>query len=326
MRAAVSRTLIFVALVLPGFAWAAAPGAGEPRAAQSSPAEWLERMATAMRGLDYQGSFIFEHEGRVDALRVFHAGGEPERERLVGLTGPRSEIVRDGNSVTSIQSGSEPTVFTSGTGSLPLHGLTSSRIASLSRHYNLLFGGEDRVAGYRAQRIDVVPRDAYRYGYRLWLERDSHLLLRFVALDQDGRSLAHFMFVSLEIGARPRPGDLLPSGVGKLRAPADEVAVDDAAYWRISKLPPGFVLIGRRHVRQAPDGAEHLTWSDGLASASLYIEPRGAATQRATTLARGTLNLYATDHGSWRVTALGNVPALTVEQLVHSLEPLVQPR
>lgn len=328
---AVVALLVALLVAVPASAAARdpAPGVATRTASDTSrsAAALLDAMAAAMRGLDYQGSFIYEHEGRIDALRVFHAGGAKERERLVGLTGPRSEIVRDGNSVTSIRDGAAPTVFTSSASSLPLPTFAGGDPNALAAHYTLRLAGEDRVAGYRTQRIEVTPRDAYRYGYRLWLERDSHMLLRSIVLDKDGASLEHFMFVALEIGSQPKPGDLLPSSTGKAHAPADEIALDGAAHWRIARLPPGFELISRRRALRAPEGAEHLTWSDGLANASLYIEPRvSTASAPVAALSRGALNIYSSDVGSWRVTALGNVPAATLELLVESLNPVVQPR
>jgi sigma-E factor negative regulatory protein RseB len=72
-----------------------------PILAQEEPASALIRqMSVAVRQTDYQGSFIYEHNGQIDALRLFHSGATPERERLVSMSGARSEIVRDGGSFT----------------------------------------------------------------------------------------------------------------------------------------------------------------------------------------------------------------------------------
>lgn len=328
MVLALLAALVAIPPALAAASDAATAAAGDSPDTNHPVASLLAQMTAAMRKLDYQGSFIYEHEGRVDALRVFHAGGANERERLVGLTGPRSEIVRDGNAVTWLHADAQPSVFQHSASALPLPTFAAADVAALSRHYRLrLLRDEDRVAGYQAQSIEILPRDAFRYGYRLWLERDSHMLLRSQVLGPDGEVLEHFMFVALEIGARPKPGDLLPSRTGNVRAPAAEVAIGGAAHWRILRLPPGFELIGRRRAAQGPEGAEHLTWSDGLANASLYVEPRSSSTPgQVSTLSRGALNLYASDVGSWRVTALGNVPAATVEMLVESLTPAVQSR
>ena len=73
-------------------------------AQELTPEELLRRMSVSLRRVDFEGSFIYQHDGRTDALRIFHQGGEPERERLVSLTGARGEIIRDGHSVTCLQS------------------------------------------------------------------------------------------------------------------------------------------------------------------------------------------------------------------------------
>ncbi len=84
------------------------PALADP--ASDDAATLLAQMSVAVRDIDYQGSFIYEHNGRIDALRLFHAGGRDERERLLSMSGARSEIVRDGNTVTCLQTGS-PTLM-----------------------------------------------------------------------------------------------------------------------------------------------------------------------------------------------------------------------
>jgi len=283
----------------------------------------LARMSIAMRSLDYQGSFTYQHAGRVDTLRVFHAGGVRERERLVSLNGPRSELIRDGLNVTCIQADGSAIVYTShsGRGLLPLVPNTGS--STLGEHYDVTVIGSDRVAGYAADMIDIIPRDRYRYGYRLWIDQGTRLLLRSIVTDSERRPLEQFMFVSLEIGAAPNEIDLLPQQHEMLTttaAPATELAVRGPPIWRTDKAPPGFSLVSARRPLRAPAGSEHLVYSDGLASVSIYVEPRGdGATGIDTMSGRGTLNVYTHIEGDWRITVLGDVPSATVGAIAQSV-------
>ncbi len=314
--------LALVALVVSLPALAVDRAAGSGAGSSASAITQLLRMTTAMRNLDYQGSFVYQHADRTDALRIFHAGGSPERERLISLTGPRNEVVRDGNTVTCIQSGAPPTVFTNSTGSLPIPGFARAIPDAIAADYTLSLDGEDRVAGYATRRLRVTPRDVFRYGYRLWIERDSDLLLRSIVVDADDRPLEEFMFVTVQIGAKPAPGDLLPEKTGKAVAPSDEVALEGPQQWQVTHLPAGFRLVSSRRPARATNGAEHLMYSDGLANVSLYVEPLGTApTAEPDRLSRGALQMYSEDRGDWRFTALGNVPAATVERLVKSTTP-----
>lgn len=284
----------------------------------------LVQMASAIRSLDYQGSFIYQHAGRVDTLRVFHAGGALERERLISLNGPRSEVIRSGLDVTCIQADGSATVYasSSGRGLLPLVPEAGSRL--LGDHYEVAVVGTDRVAGYLANVIDVVPRDGYRYGYRLWLDQGTNLLLRSMVTDSERRPLEQFMFVSLEIGKLPSDTDLIPSQRELLTttaAPAGEVDLRGPPGWSVTEPPPGFTFSSARRSRQGEKGAEHLVYSDGLASVSIYVEPRVQDEGAVSTLAgRGTLNVYTYTDGDWRFTVLGDVPAATVSAFARSLE------
>lgn len=281
----------------------------------------LQRMSAAVRALDYQGSFIYEHDARIDAMRIFHAAGGG-RERLVGLSGPRSEVVRDGDSITCLQSGT-PTVLLpnrGGAGLLPL--VPDTRARSFARSYVLNLGHEDRVAGYRARIVDIVPRDEYRYGYRLWLEETSFLLLRSAVLDAKRRTVEQFMFVALDIGTRPKESDLAASGETGVTAPPSEMALGAPPQWRVADLPPGFYFVRAQRPAQGAPQAEHQMYTDGVANVSVYIEPRSASSAAAAdgSAVRGALSIYSHDAGSaWRVTALGDVPGATVERIARSV-------
>ncbi|HPN79749.1 MucB/RseB C-terminal domain-containing protein [Dokdonella sp.] len=302
-----------------------------PVCAESADARaMLNQMSAAIRSLDYQGSFAYQHAGRVDTLRVFHAGGAVERERLISLNGPRSEVIRNGRNVTCIQPDGSATVYVNGSGRglLPLVPDASSR--PLGDQYDVSISGSDRVAGYLADIIDVTPRDAFRYGYRLWLDQGTRLLLRSTVLDSEKRVLEQFMFVSLEIGKLPDETELVP-GQRELKttaaAASDEAELRGASEWRVNKPPTGFALVSARRSGLAEKPTEHLVYSDGLASVSIYIEPRNENAADMTTMAgRGTLNIYTYTEGDLRYTVLGDVPVATVTAMARSIGRNTQPR
>lgn len=299
---------------------------GLPKAGYAEPPDahaLLNQMSAAIRSLDYQGSFAYQHAGRIDTLRVFHAGGAVERERLISLNGPRSEVIRNGRNVTCIQPDGSATVYVTGSGRglLPLVPDASAR--PLGDHYDVKVSGSDRVAGYLADIVDVMPRDAFRYGYRLWLDQGTRLLLRSTVLDGEKRVLEQFMFVSLEIGKLPGETELVP-GQRELKTTtsgtSDEVEIRGAPDWHVNKPPIGFALVSARRAGQAAQSTEHLVYSDGLASVSIYVEPRnGSGTDMTTMAGRGTLNIYTFTDGDRRFTVLGDVPVATVTAMARSI-------
>ena len=289
----------------------------------------LAQMAVAMRSLDYQGSFVYRHSGRIDTLRVFHAGGSREQERLISLNGARTELIRNGANITCIQPDDSAIVYTSasGRGLLPL--VPDAADPKLAEFYAIANVGSDRVAGYEADIVEVRPRDGYRYGYRLWLERGTRLLLRSIVVDHTGHSLEEFMFVALDIGTAPADTDLLPRQRELLTttaAPRDEIDLRGPPAWQVLKAPAGFAFRSARSSASGATGAQHLVYSDGLASVSIYIETSDSTSEDLTTMAgRGTLNIYTYGKDKWRFTVLGNVPVATVTAIAQSIVPFNSP-
>lgn len=289
----------------------------------SDGAALLAQMASAMRSENYEGSFVYQHAGRIDTLRVFHAGGARERERLISLNGARNEVVRDGDNITCIRSDDSAIVYkgTSGRGLLPLVPATAN--TRLGANYRIAISGEDRVAGYSADIVDIIPHDGFRYGYRLWIEKGSRLLLQSVVTDSKRHPLEQFMFVSLVIGTPPSDTDLVPRQrelITTTTADSNEVELRGKSMWKVAQPPPGFLFRSARRSRDAIKGAEHLIYSDGLSSVSIYVEARGSGADDQTTMAgRGTMNVYTYSDDNWRFTILGDVPLATVTMMARSL-------
>ena len=70
------------------FVWALIVVSLSVQAAESETLQWLDRMASSVRELNYRGTFAYEHDGVMESLRIDHAvyGGE-EYERLQYLDG-----------------------------------------------------------------------------------------------------------------------------------------------------------------------------------------------------------------------------------------------
>jgi len=313
-RVVLSQWLFGALLLLPMHASLAQEGDAQ---------DLLRRMSAAIRSLSYQGTFVYDHDGQIDALRLFHEGGDAgERERLISMSGPRSEVLRDGNSVTFHRAGALGVAFPNQVDARLLPLVPDTRGSRFSTFYALRTAGEDRVAGYDSHIVDVVPRDTYRYGYRLWLDHGTSMLLRSAVLDGAGRTLEQFMFVALDLGAKPTESDLaLGRGLGTLSAP-DEIGLDGPPQWRANDLPPGFAFLRALRPALGPTQTEHHTYTDGIANVSVYIEPRDpklpAQSDRVST--RGVLSIYSRSNGAWTITALGDVPRATVQRIVQSLQ------
>jgi sigma-E factor negative regulatory protein RseB len=283
----------------------------------------LQRMANAMRQGNYQGALIYQHEGRLDSLRIFHAAGTPERERLLSLSGPNSEVVRSGGQLVCRLAGANSTLISFGAERSLLPLVPHLRSSDLSGSYKLVSVGEERVAGYQARVIDLQACDEFRYGYRLWLERDSGMLLRAALMGSNNQALEQMMFVNVEIGAAPRSEDLALAGqtATPAKQEAAEVAMNGPVRWRFVDLPPSFRVESRLTSPSGSD-SEHLLLTDGVANVSVYVEPRADDVAVGVSVGgRGALSVYSRDMDALRVVVLGNVPVRTAQRIADALRP-----
>lgn len=310
-----------LAMVVPAMA-----AASEPRDARA----WIERMVQAVQGLAYEGTFVYSHGDQLEAMRILHrADGEAERERLVSLTGAAREILRDNDAVTCILPDSRSVVVEKrrARGYLP-EGLLRLP-EGLERHYEFVLGGADRMAGRPAQVIAVQPRDGYRYGYRLWLNRETALLLKADLLDERGRAVEQMMFTSLEVRPDIPPERLEPSVSGRgyewFRVPEPHAAAPESPApreWSVRELPPGFrmAMHAEHGLPTSRMPVEHLMYTDGLASVSVYIERPGQDVEMLRGPSRmGAVNAFGLEVDGHQVTAVGEVPERTVELIARAV-------
>lgn len=272
---------------------------------EDSPKHWLQRMSAAMQELSYQGVFVYRREDDMAAMRVTHVVDEHgARELLETLTGQaRSEVRR------------APLVAGEGAGEPQLN--------HIDRYYQLRLLGSDRAAGREARVIAVSPRDEYRYGYRLWLDHATGLLLKSDLLSQDGDTLEQVMFTALELLDRETVKQLAPAPdrQGDAHAAVDGVAANSVSAWVVTTLPDGFELL-KSHPGSGHGEVEHLVYSDGLASVSVFVERANGQDDAFEGGSRmGAVNAYGSlIDGGFQVTVVGEVPEITVQTIGRSIQ------
>lgn len=298
--------------------------------AQQDARQWLEQMSVALKTLNYDGTFVYLHDDKMEAMRILHRQDESgERERLFSLTGSAREVLRDDKVVTCIMPDSKSVMVGQRSRSQQPFPEVPGDLEGLSRYYTIANVGEDRVAGYMARVIAITPKDSLRYGYRFWIDTDSRMLLKFDLTNVDGRAIEKVMFTSLEIGQDIPESALKPSLTGEgytwqrqgnSYPEAGEEA--DKPGWTVSRLPAGFRMTAFQHkrMRQDRDPAEHMIFSDGLATVSVYVEKNvdpGDAFEGLSSM--GAMNAYGVITDGYQVTVVGEVPPSTVKLIATSV-------
>ncbi len=316
-----------LALFLLGFA--ASPRAQEraaPDAADArSPEQWLHIVQQAARRLDYAGTIVFTQGSEVRTSRIVHVfDGRISHERLQPMDGRPREFIRRADEVKCLIPESRRVVVERRARPESFPGLASTSIADLLKNYSVKLAGRERVGGFDCQVLHIEPKQPDRYGYRLWVDRDSGLLLRVQTVDAGGNVLEQMAFADVRIGGVDRE-QLKPSWS------TEGWRVDEASHrpvdpreqgWKLAP-PAGFKPL---YSVRRPSGAGSMlqtVYSDGLASLSVFIEPAAAAGDEPLPSA-GSTHAYARRVGDALVTVVGEVPAETVRAVANAAERIAR--
>ncbi len=297
--------------------------------------DWLDRMAVAVDTLDYRGTMVQVRAGQISTFEVIRRVDETGiRERIYALDGPPQEMIRHGDQFRSTLSGQQLDWFQTKFKPRLMPHQPLDQLTQVGLAYDLSLGGQERIAGYLAQRIDIQPKDRYRFGQQLWLERQTGMLLRSAVVSTSGEPVIEQTFVSIDLGASVSDRDLEPQTAEVFDAPSgsawEELVSDESTgqanepairisgllrpLWAPRQVPAHFRLINASHGRSDMDTAfDHLLFSDGLSSFSVYIDHAPTHAISAQYDALGTLNMVTGMMGNRQFTVMGQVPKETVE-------------
>jgi sigma-E factor negative regulatory protein RseB len=296
--------------------------------------EWLMKINHAARDLEYEGIFVYQHDTQLETMHIFHkVDNKSVKERLVSLNGAPREIIRDArevrcywpdkNSVMVEYRKADAKGFPS---------ILPERMQDLDEYYVLRLGNTERITGRVAQLVIVKPVDQYRYGYHLWADTDTGLLLKADLLDTTGAILEQFMFTQVNIGIKIPAASLAPGMTGKsmtwYREDGDTQKVSEKPGWAASQLPKGFRLSAHmtRRLPMRKQPVEHLVYTDGLAAVSVFIEKQeqGVKPFMQGPSRMGAVHAMSARSGDYQITTVGEVPAATVAFIGGSVAPIVK--
>jgi len=296
--------------------------------AGESAEQWVQKMLSAARQTSYQGHSVMLSGGQITSLAIYHAPFENEVwERVVHLSGEPAEILRKGSTITCLHPDSTSRIDLQGTPMGKLTALEESA-QSISRYYRFDRAANERVAGRAGVRINVEPLDAHRYGYSLWLDEGTGILLKSQTNPDNGDPLEVFEFVSLEIGV-PLTRDAFQPASGlqaDAAAPAGSpVSAVDVNTWEAEWLPEGFRAVGPAMPRPGKPGVSSRVFTDGLAAFTVFYEPQAGAAVQSNRARGATVAVNRVLPGSSTlVTVVGEVPLATASKVadnVKALEP-----
>ena len=336
VSSALKQTDQFVKKTIPGWREAVllfflVAGAGQAPAQKPDVTQLMQRMSSATEKLTYDGVFIYQQGAQIDAMRIVHKfDNDVERERLVALSGPEREVIRDGRRVTCLFADDREVMVEKSEPRDLLSLGTVEPVEQLSAHYSFKLAGRDRVAGRATTVITILPKVRNRYGYQLWIDDEYGLLLRSIILNRSGQALEQVQFVQISIS------DELPDsafetaieGAGftwYTNADAEDsvATVAETSGWSVGWLPMGFQM--RNHkvqtMSQSDMPVSHMVYSDGLAMVSVFVEELMDTLEPLQGFSSmGAVNAFSRVAENHQITVVGEVPLPTVRQIASSVE------
>lgn len=291
---------------------------------------WLSRMNSAIEELNYRGVFVHMQGATVETLLIVHINDRGRvSERVMSLDGAGREIIRDGDEVRCILPDSETVLLEDSGDASPLVSALPNYSDALAANYDFkLHTRTARVADRRTQIVSIMPKDDLRYGYRLWLDAETAMPLKSELVDEGGKTVEQVLFTRIEITDGISRSELAPTinteGFTLYRAPTITAApqLDSGLGLTAGELPQGFQLSSATKAPMAGSRypVDHLVYSDGLATVSVFVEDPKSSTEIASGHSRlGTANAFSLSIGGRQVTAVGEVPRRTVESIAKSL-------
>jgi sigma-E factor negative regulatory protein RseB len=289
----------------------------------------LDKAALAAHELSYDGIYTYNNSNNAKSVQITHVNyGQGEYARVIVLDGRPKEALTQGTDTVIFNQKQEKVVIEKRRGQSSFPALLPHDLESVKQNYQALIGSSERVAGRDAQLITLQPKDQYRYGYKLWLDREFGLLLKMATTDSSGTTLDSIGFSQLVLMSgqkldwfqpsnvvRGKPYEVEQRSVSNLQDNEMncELAESLLGYHRISQL--------KQNINNRPFPATHMVYSDGLATVSVFVEPVSRGIHpRVGYSEMGTTSMLGAIAEGHQIMVVGEVPQVTVTQFVNAVK------
>jgi sigma-E factor negative regulatory protein RseB len=301
---------------------------------------WLKKIQSAAQRLSYSGTFVYQQGNLMRTSRITHVlDGRNEIEKLEVLDGKPREYIRNNEEIICYVPEAKTLLVEKRVTQDVFPAILAANPADLAEHYNIRKGETGRVAGFDCQAVLLEPKDNLRYGYKLWAEKSTGLLLRAQTLNEKSEVVEQIAFAQIAIGNidlnRAKPSFANTRGWRVENAVMSQINLSN---WSVKSVPPGFKKIHevKRLVSDTAGGdrvsgnaqptaqltqreVSQIVFSDGLAAISVFIEP-GTHSRTEGSMQQGAMNIIGKRQGDFWLTIVGEVPSAAIKQVANSIE------
>jgi sigma-E factor negative regulatory protein RseB len=305
----------------------------DPLVARREAATWLNHIHQAAQTLSYEGIFVYQRGAMVQSSRITHYAdrNDGEYEQLESLDGKPRRMLRHNDEIYTFVPERKLCVVEKRLNKDSFPALLSASSDHVLSVYEPKMLGTDRVAGLDARVIELDPKDAYRYAYKLWADQKTGLLLRAQTLDASGQVIEQVSFSSVRVGVASDKS-MIASGIRNVagwqvvRPPVESTDME-AAGWEFPVTVPGFRKVRElRRPMAAADASEppvpvdQAVFSDGMSAISIFVEPVDKSARKEGAGESGATHVLVKRHGGYWITALGEVPLVTLQRFTSAIE------
>lgn len=308
---------------------------------QSDPKAWIHLMNDQVKRVEIDGYFTYErgsHSSSFHYIRQIVEG--EERQRLIFMDGDEQELITDSGVLRCLHPKDKLE-----------HDLRSAEIKSIFNvrkdfthvwdHYDGIILNDVRIAGRAAKLIKLQPKDDHRFPYVFAIDSEKGVLLKMMVTTKSNKVLERFRYITISFDdvsdADFRRGvenfnsvvmdihlgeQYSPSKVKELQNTTLPLNVEVTLDW----LPQGFV---EKTEAESVANAASRTFSDGLSSFSLFVEPLedsvgdvDAKSRSISTVNGGTAvsaKYIQSKKGAFQLTVIGELPLDTVNKISAQL-------
>ncbi|MFK7828395.1 MAG: MucB/RseB C-terminal domain-containing protein [Congregibacter sp.] len=270
----------------------------------------LQAMSSNAEQIDYSGVVTLQRGGDMQIMELSHAVRNGRAtEEIARLTGQDARVERSGHPTGCMHPGHQL---------LRSSELRGDSFCGLSASYRFRISAGERVAGREAVRLRAEPRDMYRFGYIFELDRETALMLKSSTLSVDQRVLEEFQFASLSMQSK-QSADAAVQHAAAHPHPHETAHLRAGPHWSVAWLPKGFMATD-----SAPSDSQRKSYTDGLASFSVFLEPLSTSIKPGEGVERqGSTVAYTRGVLLQRkpvlVTVLGEIPTNTARMVADSV-------
>jgi sigma-E factor negative regulatory protein RseB len=295
----------------------------------------LQTTQAAAKKTSYSGTFVYQQGNQIRTSKITHGfDGDTEVEKLEILDAKPREYIRRNGEVSCYLPDSKLIQVEKNLSQEEFPALLSENVNLLPESYYIKKAQMSRVAGVECQVLNLQPKDALRYGFRLCVEKNVGLLLGVQTLNPRNEVIEQIAFTQISLGDVDK-SRLKPSftNVAQWKIENMTVQANVNSGWIVKNLPSGFKktletkrlipisanVVGADQGQPKSHQVVQMMFSDGLSTISVFVEPNtGNRTEGS--LQQGAMTIMGKRSGDNWLTVVGEVPNAAIKQVMNSVQ------